>query len=180
MYQCLFTKNVVSSGKAKAVGPVMGLSSGVENSDADVGSSALFFNCSFGPSTASVPGHNVSVENELCRVYSNTREPLVFDIERDIIVRPWYIASSSESGDDVFEGRMFPTESDNWFTEVVQVRLIVRNHKFYHVIIGFIRIVAFLSRIMVLIRLVPCVRAKRWNDVAMMDIFMILLEDAQL
>lgn len=115
-----FTSNFVSSPDPDiiAAGPVAGL-----KADGISQAAAVWFQgCVFKSNTGAVPG-DVAVESRQCRVYSNTVRPTVWDLERSQEINPWLLVprdDMSTSGEDVFEGRAFPTESDAFFTRIVE------------------------------------------------------------
>ena len=61
---------------------------------------AWFQDCTFNGSSSSVAGE-VSVENRQCRVYSNSEDPRVWDVELSRKVGPWPLIVSDGSGADV-------------------------------------------------------------------------------
>lgn len=113
-----FSRNTVSPTEKQpdivAAGPVAGL-----KSDASV----WFQSCAFEASNVGAdtsPQAVISVESQDCHVYSNTFSPAVWDLDISAEITPWLLTHRKDEvvdGEDVFQGREFPTEGDAFFAE---------------------------------------------------------------
>ena len=99
-------------------GPVAGL-----KDDALSDASAIWFHsCVFKDSNKGALPGMVSVESRECRVYSNTLQPTVWDLELEREVQPWLIAPPEDGSiapESVFGDLEFPTEADSFFKRIV-------------------------------------------------------------
>ena len=121
-----FYNNEVTSDEADivAAGPVMGLYTGPGKN----GAAAWFQDCQFDGSIADVPGE-VAVEDRSCRVYSNTLQPSVWDLQLSREVSAWpletpEVADSGQGRPDVFAeaeaGSEFLRPGDDFLQSIVK------------------------------------------------------------
>lgn len=108
-----------SDSEKVAAGPVAGLVLG-DGVPSGAAASLWFYSCVFQDNTGMVPGE-VGVKDSRSRVYSNTRNLQVWDLDRSSVFQPWLLAPNDAAGSssaDAFDGRSFPTEADRFFATV--------------------------------------------------------------
>jgi hypothetical protein len=128
-FQCRFSDNGCKTRQPdkKAAGPVAGFAHDLSTPP----SAAWFHDCLFVNNTLeqafenlTMPEHQISIDTDQVRVLSNTAGlPVVYNMKSAAIQGATlvYPAAPGSAGDNVFQGRIFPTEADEFFTKAAQV-----------------------------------------------------------